>query len=206
MRKIDKGEPLSSFKEFVRKNHPTRWEDAKDLSRTWRKYILEVEQHFLSAYTEERITLDSSHIDHFRKQALFNTFIFDWNNLLVDRKNETYGAKYKDNVVKTTFDNDKLINPVAEEASRYFKYELNGRIAIADGLSEMDKERAIYTCNSFNLNESSLMDRRRRIINIILDSFSDLDDKEILDALATEGFTSVVEQLLRERNQPKESL
>jgi uncharacterized protein (TIGR02646 family) len=142
MRKIDKGEPLPSFTDFVRKHHPAKWEDAKDVSRTWRQYILEVEQHYLSGYTEEPITLDSSHIDHFRKQSLFNALIFEWSNFIVDSTNETYGAKYKDNFVKTCSDNDKLINPATEDASRFFKYEVNGRVAIADGLSDAEKERA----------------------------------------------------------------
>ena len=201
MRKIDKGEPLPSFSDFVRKYHPAKWEDAKDVSRTWRQYILEVEQHHLSGYTEEPITLDDSHIDHFRKQSLFNALIFEWSNFIVDSTNETYGAKYKDNFVKICSDNDKLINPVTEDASRFFKYEVNGKITLADGLNDAEKERAIYTRDAFNLNEGSLVERRRVLMNIILDSFSALDDKDVLDALAAEGFTSVVEQLLREREQ-----
>lgn len=204
MRKIDKGEPLSSFTDFVRKHHPFKWEDAEDVSRTWRQYILEVEQHHLSGYTEEHITLDNSHLDHFRKQSLFNTLIFEWSNFIVDSNNETYGAKYKDRFVKTCSDNNKLINPVTEDAGRFFKYEINGKIAIVDGLSEGDKERALYTLDAFNLNEGSLVERRRVLMNIILDSFSDLDDKEVMKALTDYGFPSVVEQLIRERKQQEE--
>lgn len=204
MRKIDKGEPLPSFSDFVRRHHPSKWEDAKDVSRTWRQFILEVEQHHLSGYTEEPVTLDRSHIDHFCKQSLFNALIFEWSNFIVDSTNETYGAKYKDNFVKSRIDNNKLINPATEEASRFFKYEVNGKIAIADGLSDVEKERAIFTRDAFNLNEGSLVERRRVLMNIILDSFSELDDKDVLEALAAEGFTSVVEQLLRERKQLEE--
>lgn len=201
MRKIDKGAPMPLFSEFVRRHHPTRWEDANAVRSAWRDYILKYEQHRLSGYTEEPVRFDSSHIDHFRKQSLFNTLIFDWNNYIVDSLDETYGAKYKDNYVKTRADNEKLINPVTEDASCFFKYELNGKIAVADGLNESDRERALYTIKAFNLNEASLKDRRRIIINTILDSFSDLEDGIILEALVAEGFTSVVEQLLKERNQ-----
>ena len=122
----------------------------------------------------------------------------------MDSTNETYGAKYKDSYVKTRADNNKLINPAMEDASRFFKYEVNGKIAIADGLSDAEKERAIFTRDAFNLNEGSLVERRRLLMNIILDSFSELDDKDVLEALAAEGFTSVVEQLLRERKQQEE--
>lgn len=199
MRKVDKGAPMPSFTDFVSQHHPSRWEDARDVSHTWREYILEYEQHRLSGYTEEPVRLDSSHIDHFRKQSLFNALVFDWNNFIVDSKNETYGAKHKDHVVRTREENEKLINPATEDASRFFKYELNGRITLAEGLSDKDRARADYTMAAFNLNESSLVERRRVIINTMMEPFQDLTDDIILEALADEGFTSVVEQLLRER-------
>ena len=201
MRKIDKGAPLHSFSEFVSRTHPTKWEDAKDVSRPWREYILKYEQHQLSGYTEEPLQLDSSHIDHFKKQSLFNSLIFNWDNFVVDKRNDTYGAKHKDNVVKTKADNEKLINPVTEDVANFFKYELNGRIDVADGMSYSDKERVQYTLDAFNLNESSLVERRKVILNTILDSFQDLTDEMVLEALAAEGFRSVVEQLLKQRNQ-----
>lgn len=206
MRKIDKGEPIPSFTEFVSLHHPTRWEDAKDVSRAWREYILEFEQHCLSGYTEEPLKLDRSHIDHFRKQSLFNALVFDWNNYIVDGKNQTYGAKHKDKVVRNREDNEKLINPAVEDARCYFKYDLNGRITLADGLSDEDRARAEYTIEAFNLNESSLAERRRVIINTILEPFNDLSDDVILAALADEGFTSVVEQLLKERKTREDTI
>lgn len=201
MRKINKGKPIPSFTEFLNLHHPTRWEDAKNMSCVWREYILNQEQYQLSGYTEKPLRAAKSHIDHFRKQSLFNTiaFIFDWNNLIVDSIDETYGAKYKDNVVKTSKENEKLINPVTEDASRFFKYQINGKIDVADGLCKKDIGRAEYTISAFNLNESSLVERRRNIMNIIIDSYNDLDDEAILEALKAEGFTSVVEQLLKER-------
>ena len=201
MRKIDKGAPILSFSEYVRRNHPTKWEDARDVRHTWREYILEYEQHWMSGYTEEPLQLANSHLDHFRKQSLFNTLIFNWDNFIVDQKNDTYGAKHKDIVVKTTDDNERLINPVTEDAAKFFKYELNGRIDVSDGLNNSDKERAEYTLDAFNLNESSLVERRKVILNTIIDSFQDLTDEMVLKALAAEGFTSVVEQLLKERKQ-----
>lgn len=206
MRKIDKGTPMPSFSEFVNKHHPTKWEDAKEVSRTWREYILEYEQHRLSGYTEEPLRIDNSHIDHFRKQSLFNTFIFDWDNYIVDSVDETYGAKYKDKYVKSIADNEKLINPVFEDASRFYKYEVNGKIDVAEGLNKSDYARAAYTRDAFNLNESSLVERRRVIINTILDSYTDLSDEMILEALVAEGFTSVVEQLLKEREKEKDTV
>ena len=199
MRKIDKGAPIASFSEFVRTHWPAKWEDAKDVSRMWCEYILEYEQHSLSGYTEEPLHVDDAHIDHFRKQSLFNNLIFCWDNYIVDKKNDTYGARFKDRVVTTKTDNERLINPAVEDASRFFKYGLNGRIEVAEELGKQEKERAIFTMQAFNLNEASLVDRRRVIINTILGPYEDLSDELILEALSAEGFTSVVEQLLKER-------
>ena len=206
MRKINKGAPIPSFTEFVNKHHPTKWEDAREVSNMWREYILEYEQHRLSGYTEEPVNMDRSHIDHFRKQSLFNTLVFDWNNYVVDSKNETYGAKFKDKFINTREDNEKLINPVTEDASRFFTYQLNGEIDVADGLSDEEKTRAVYTKDAFNLNESSLVERRKVIINTIMEPYQDLTDDIILEALAAEGFISVVEQLLKEREKREDTL
>lgn len=183
MRKIDKGVPVESFSEFVKAHPNARWEDAKDVSRIWREYMLRCEQHWMSGYTEEPLRLDRSHIDHFCKQSLFNALIFDWNNYVVDGVDETYGAKFKDKYVKTGEENEGLINPVVEDASRFFKYELNGNLSVVAGLSIEDAARASYTINAFNLNEASLSERRRIIINTILDAYSDLSDDLILEAL-----------------------
>ena len=206
MRKIDKGAPIASFSDFVRTHQPVKWEDATGVSRVWREYILEYEQHRLSGYTEEPLCLDDAHIDHFRKQSLFNNLIFCWDNFIVDKKNDTYGARCKDRIVTTKADNERLINPAVEDASHFFKYGLNGRIEVAEGLNEEEKARANYTIQAFNLNEASLVDRRRVIINTILGPYEDLSDEIILEALSAEGFTSVVEQLLKERKQEEDSI
>lgn len=204
MRKIDKGVPVESFSTFVKTHPKAEWAAAKNVSRIWREYILNYEQHGMSGYTEEPLRLDRSHIDHFRKQSLFSEFIFDWNNYVVDGIDETYGAKFKDKYVKSRKDNDRLINPAAEDAGRFFRYELNGNITVVNGLSPTEANRANHTINAFNLNEASLSERRKRIINNILEEFNELSDESILEALEKEGFKSVVEQMLNERKQEEE--
>ena len=79
MRKLDKGEPVQQFIDFIRRNHPERWEEAKDESPVWRKQILEHEQYGLSGYTEAPLQLEKSHIDHFRKQSLYPHLVLRFN-------------------------------------------------------------------------------------------------------------------------------
>ena len=126
MRKLDKGEPAQQFVDFIHRHHPVNWEEAKDESHGWREHILNHEQHGLSGYTEAPLHLEKSHIDHFRKQSLFPFLVFEWGNYVVDGKDDTYGARYKDNAIRNRTDNEKLINPVVEDAQRFFKYELSG--------------------------------------------------------------------------------
>lgn len=207
MRKLDKGAPIQHFVDFIRHNHHDRWEDAKEASPIWREHILYQEQHGLSGYTEAPIRYENSHIDHFKKQTLYPNLIFEWNNYVVDSKDDTYGARYKDNVVCNQTDNERLINPVVENAQQFFKYELSGKMVPMDGLGDVEKERVNYTIDSFNLNEGSLMERRKSILNLDLSSFEGLTDHEILEALQPNGFISVVEQLLKERvNKEEEAL
>ena len=168
--------------------------------------MLSCEQHGMSGYTEVPLKLEISHIDHFRKRSLFSALIFDWNNFIVDGVDETYGAKFKDKCVTRREDNNKLLNPVIEDVGRFFKYELNGNISAASGLSQLDAERADYTIKAFNLNEASLSERRKRIINIVMNCYRDLSDESILEVLEPEGFKSVVEQLLDERKNEEDSI
>ncbi|MBQ6729424.1 MAG: TIGR02646 family protein [Bacteroidales bacterium] len=204
MRKLDKGEPAQQFVDFIHRHHPVNWEEAKDESHGWREHILNHEQHGLSGYTEAPLHLEKSHIDHFRKQSLYPHFVFEWNNYVVDGKDDTYGARYKDNAIRNRADNEKLINPVIEDAQCFFKYELSGKMVPADGLNEEETERASFTITTFNLNEGSLVDRRKKIINMDIKSFEGLSDEDVLAVLLPEGFASVVEQLLKERTKKEE--
>lgn len=207
MRKLDKGAPIQHFVDFIRHNSHDRWEDAKEASPIWREHILYQEQHGLSGYTEAPIRYENSHIDHFKKQTLYPNLIFEWNNYVVDSKDDTYGARYKDNVVCNQTDNERIINPVVEDAQQFFKYELSGKMVPVDGLGDVEKERVNYTIDSFNLNEGSLMERRKFILNLDLSSFKGLTNHEILEALQPNGFISVVEQLLKERvNKEEEAI
>lgn len=199
MRKINKGEPPEDFKQFIRKKH-TMWKEAKGHTHIWRKHIIEKEQNGLSGYTEEPIKTDNSHIDHFRKQELFQDYVFRWENYVADSKNEDYGAKYKDNKagIRTKQENLKLVNPVEEDAERFFYYEANGKMIPANGLSALEKERAQFTIDSFNLNHKSLMDRRMHILSIELKPYEGFSREEIVKSLSCNGFPSVAVQTIDE--------
>ncbi len=195
MRKLSKGEPHKAIEDF---EGQMDWTLSSDYHRIWRELILEVEQSSLSGYTEEPLKLDDAHIDHFYKRSLFPNKVHAWDNFIVDSLDDTYGARYKDKLVRNADENVRLINPVTEDPHLFFKYKVDGRIAPLEELSENDKGRAEFTIHSFNLNEASLVERRRSLLKIF-DCYGDASLEQLLDWLKESGFQSVVEQMYNER-------
>lgn len=195
MRKISKGEPHEGIENFDRQSD---WTLSFEFHRLWREHILEHEQHGISGYTEEPLRIDGTHIDHFYKRSLFKDKVHSWENLIVDSIDETYGAKFKDRSVNSREDNLKLINPVTEDPRRFFRYNVDGKIVPLETLSETDRQRAEFTRDSFNLNEPSLVERRRTLMKIA-HNIGDATLEQLLDWLKNFGFPSVVEQIYKER-------
>ncbi len=200
MRKISKvTPPPPEFRESVERSKPKSWNDEsiRDLKKVWRKIILLREQNNLSGYTEKPFKRDSdSHIDHFRKRAMFPNLTFEWNNLIVDHKDHNYGAGYKDNRIKEE-DYNKIFNPVEDEIEGCFFYLQDGEIIPHPKLGTNKRSRANFTIEIFNLNHRSLKNERRDIIKLIRDyKNSDLEEKAIYDYIKKAGFQSVIEQEL----------
>lgn len=195
MRKISKGDPHETIKKFEGQQE---WSLSSSFHRTWREIILGIEQHGLSGYTEVPLRIEDSHIDHFYKRSLFRDKVHSWDNLVADTIDETYGAKYKDKHVKNATDNLNVINPVTEDPSRFFRYKVDGRIVSNDTLSEDERNRADYTIDVFNLNEPSLVDRRKGLLSIDLNAYGEISLDQLRIYLKDYGFPSVLEQMYQE--------
>lgn len=202
MRKIDKGNPVKSFSDFVRKNKPRLWEKLPgDIRSESTLAILQQEQHGLSGYTEKRLRNDCKnlHIDHFRKRSLFNSpeVVFDWENLVVDEHSPYYGADYKDNdkinSVKSCLDYKKIVDPVHDNPHEYFAYMTDGEIVPNVGLGNVACEKALFTIRVFNLNHPSLKDSRAEVIRQIVSLKPYYEADFIADCLEDSPFQSVVE-------------
>ena len=156
MRKIEKKEAPAFYTKYLTKNKHKTWKDIDPIRKELRNHILG-EQKNCCAYTETRISnLDNCHIDHFKTRNLFPEYTFDYSNLLVSCNNENYGAKHKDKLVKEKDDYKNLINPAEECADAYIEYTITGSVEAIN-----KNQRGIQTINYFNLNERSLLERRR---------------------------------------------
>lgn len=205
MRKINKQAAPSDLANYVRRENPQKFDEIHS-SRYYPNLYdeciarLRAEQENLSGYTEKPLK-SGVHVDHFRKQALFNTqeYVFGWDNMVADEHNSGYGADFKDrnrNVTRELY--AKLINPVLEDPHRFLTYMDEGYVKPVDGLSDEEKEKAQVTIDVFNLKHPLLRELRERAIKLAKEYKNQgLSDEDILAALKNYGFTSAVEYALK---------
>lgn len=156
MRQIIKSEP-AEFSDFIRRERPTEWNDIAPIRENIRAHMLENEQNDQCAYTEIRIEKGKSysHIDHFRKQSIFPALKFSYSNLFTAHLAEDFGAKHKDDVVRSSSDYDNLLSPLAPDLSDHFTFD------VATGEIETSTIQGKYTTDIFNLNHPTLVERRK---------------------------------------------
>lgn len=134
------------------------------------------------------------HLDHFRKKSIYPLLTFDWSNLFAAVKDNHYGSDYKDNQINGTnaaHYYQLLINPAIESPEAYFWYSNDGKVHPKAGLTPTDFEKANTTIRLFNLNQSTLINRRRDLWQI-LQSYQDLSTEVIASALKNYGFSFVI--------------
>lgn len=154
------------------------------------------EQDCLSAYTELPLG-DSTHIDHFRKRSMYPQLTFEYYNMLVDDRNDNYGACHKDHpktkVRMETFDGKtRIFNPVEENMTEYISFSANGEMLV-NTKDETIAERVRETIRVFNLNHPSLMARRAEMIkNVYYCRQGAMDDDEIRSCLKNSGLPTLL--------------
>lgn len=205
MRKINKLAPPEDLAKYVRQENPQKFEEihqSQHFPELYRECVeqLKTEQENLSGYTEKPLK-SGVHVDHYRKQALFNTqdMVFGWENMIADEHNPGYGADYKDRMVTMREEYAKLINPVLEDPHHFLTYMDEGIIKPADGLSGQDREKAEKTIEVFNLRHPLLKELREHAIRMVKEyKIQGLTEEEILEALRDFGFISAVEFALKD--------
>ncbi len=199
MRKINKQEPIESFIKLSLDYRYSNWEDfvikQHNVFEESRLTILIDEQCCLCGYTELQIDNErKNHIDHFRKKSLFPKLTFDWNNFIVAKTDDDFGAKYKDNKYKIKKEEyDRIFNPVVDNVQDYLEYNLWGEIKPKNGISENIKSKADKTIKAFNLNHNSLKHRRQNLIKQI-NACCEYSKEEMHSFFENCGFKSLLEQ------------
>ena len=196
MKRINKNTEPEGLK-YARDNNLT-WEDFHTQCQTM--YVECREQAFNEqegecAYTGMPLTKkEIVHLDHFKKKSIYPRLTFDWSNLFAAIKDNRFGSDYKDNHINennATYYYQLLINPALDTPEAYFWYSNDGMVYPKDGLTSIDLEKANTTINLFNLNQSTLIHRRRQLWQI-LQAYRDLSIDVITSALKNYGFSFVI--------------
>lgn len=204
MRKINKGEPIEQFTDFMR-TKPSDWRadfhnkgKFPGLSANCRSHILVFEQDCMSGYTEMPIKDENRcHIDHFVKRDINPRLTFRWDNYIVDSNDDNFGARFKDSHI-VAGDYPNIFNPVTDHAELFFRYAEDGTIEPADSSTGYDRKKAERTIELFNLNHPALVSQRFMIIKVF-NAYQDLSNDEIRACFASSGFRSLIEYLLKNR-------
>ena len=188
MKQLIKGEAPKILTDFVKHKRPKVWEDINSIRRELRKHILE-EQNNLCAYTELRINaVEECHIDHYHTRNLYPGKTFLYENLLVSCNVEEYGAKHKDKQVRSKKDYESLINPVKEDPTDYMDFGLTGKVQPVE-----DCAKGKQTISFFNLNENSLVERRKTAVTCMLLMKDFLTEDEMVESIGE--FETMIRQL-----------
>lgn len=193
MKQLNKnGSPLL-LEQFKAHNHPQQWNDLNEIRQELRQYILE-EQGSCCAYTEIHLnSTENCHIDHYYTRNLYPEKTFDYSNMLVSCNSEDYAAKFKDKQIKRKEDYSNLIHPVNDNPSDYIEFTVTGKVT-----SVNNHPKGEYSISVFNLNEKTLVERRKTAINNLILMKDFLTEDEIVSSLGE--FESMLRQLYKDLN------
>jgi uncharacterized protein (TIGR02646 family) len=156
------------------------YEDLRGNEKETVKQSLMIEQGFLCCYCERRLTIDDSHIEHFRPQNDPECDALDYGNLLCSCQNKIPKGdpRHCGNLKNGWFDENSLVSPLIEGCEMRFAYTGDGRIRVADPADQ----NADLTIKTLGLNIRKLDDLRKNAITPFLDAV--LSDDEFREFVA----------------------
>lgn len=93
--------------------------------------------------------------------------------------------------MKGKADYDKLLNPVTDVPSDYLEYTFMGEMRAIG-----ENEHGVHTIEYFNLNERSLVNRRRNAVYCLQSMQDELNEDEVVEAIGE--FEGMLRQLYRQ--------
>ena len=202
MKNIVKSDEPESLKR-LKSCKPTNWESIHtgENKETYDDCLLQCmeDQGGLCGYTEVKLN-GKYHIDHFIKRSLDARMTFEWENMIAAVHDDRFGADYKDRHISVDdYDPNarryrEVLSPVWDELTHRFVFSTDGRIKPAD---ETDV-KARRTIELFNLNEHSLCNRRKQVMNAVRAMRqANLPSECIAQSLAGEDFPTAIAYELR---------
>ena len=198
MRKIGKSPEPESLTKFKESNKGNDWSliHTDQNKHVYNDCLLQckVDQNNLCGYTEVKFE-SVVHIDHFVKRDIDPSLTFDWQNMIAAVHDSRFGADFKDSIVNVDYYDKQrhkykvVLNPVADALKNRFRYSTNGEI---EPVSDSDYE-AGETIRVFNLNDSSLCQRRKCAMEASRWLLQQMSGEEVLQYMADAEFPSAIE-------------
>ncbi|MBE9064137.1 retron system putative HNH endonuclease [cf. Phormidesmis sp. LEGE 11477] len=185
MKHIQKqNEPQEFIDWKKKKKNPTyeRFKKTKKVRIPVKEALIK-EQGGLCCYCERQITLDNSHIEHFKPKSDKTVDPLDFQNLLCSCQRELAEKEPRHcGNAKGDYDPTLLISPLESTCATHFIFDGDGNI----GPKENTDRRAVNTIKQLQLNIPKLIALRQGAIGLFLDSR--LSDDELKTFI--EGYLS----------------
>jgi len=167
MLKINKSIEPKFLLEYKKNKSPQIWDDYNDneLKNSIKGFILNEEQNNYCPYCEKIIRRnDEGHIEHIKPRDKFPAYFQNYDNIIVSCNEKLTCGKIKENKYS-----DDFINPVLDNPEDYLIFNLaNGEIIPrCNDDNDIKKKRANYTIETLNLNNYTLKDARKNLIEIL---------------------------------------
>ena len=160
MLKVNKKSEPEEFTKYKSKNKIINWDSfSTEIKQILKQYLLEEQENRCCPYCEIEINLDKSHIEHIKPKNTFPKLLSDYNNFIACcLTNKRCGDS------KASEWDELFINPVIENPEDYFEYDIKTG-EITPIFKEGNRyEKAKYTIDLLNLNDSRLCGIRKKYI------------------------------------------
>jgi uncharacterized protein (TIGR02646 family) len=147
------------------------WQPSYGILRNPEKRALHesllAEQGWVCCYCGRSVTLDDSHIEHFRPQERYRELALNYENLHASCLRETEPGRplHCGHAKGADFDEELHVSPLSEDCERRFLYTLDGRIILGDPADT----GAAYMLDLLKLDIAFLRNRRQEEVGRVFD-------------------------------------
>lgn len=162
MFKVNKTSEPKFFTDFKKQNKMKTWDDYNnywEIKQALREYSLLEEQDLCCPYCEIEIDVQSSETEHIKPKDIFPNEFQDFNNLITACTTPKICGNSKGKRWNSNF-----INPVLEEPTDYFTYDVKTGEIKPKASSGIGFDKAKITIDILNLNEKRLVSARKAFI------------------------------------------
>jgi uncharacterized protein (TIGR02646 family) len=178
IKKNTEPESFTAWKQLENEDWQPSWDNFGKPEKTEVHNSLLIEQAFICCYCERRISIEASHIEHFKPRKHYPDLKLEYTNFLASCQRDTkpkepiHCGKKKDE----WYDEELTVSPLIKNCADFFRYTEDGQILATNNNDK--KSAAEATIDKLNLNIDKLKSIRSQSIEGALEGFEDLSNEE----------------------------